>query len=490
MDPSAKPKKGLHIKVALVVIIATLFPYILGLFITLSPQLYIIAAAICAFISVVIVSLLLKPLDNLVKNVSAFADGNFNQRIDLKSGDEFEEVGNTFNLMADKTAKTFQKLETDKAIAIAGKDKLDKVLSSVIDGIIALDFNRNIILLNKAAQQLTGYTQVEIQAKPIDQVIHLFSGSDEVMPKTYCQGSFNQSVKLVGKDGKQTKVNMMGAQVGSSFQTSLNCVLILHDLSQAEELEQMKLDFVSMASHELKTPLTSIVGYLSVFLDENRTKVPQESLSLLDNAFTAAQQLQTLIANLLNVNKIEKDQLSVTPEPIEYLPLVSKVIDDLKSQATQKNILVNLSAPPAQPSPKVMADPIRLAEVVTNLLSNAINYTNPGGKVDILITSLPAEVQTTISDNGVGIPTEALPHLFSKFFRVSNQLQKSNKGTGLGLYITKSIIEKLRGKIWVESQPGKGSKFSFTLPILTQSASILNNNKFVSQSIQSGALNY
>ncbi len=489
MNPSAKPKKGLRIKVALVATVTTLFPSILSLFVTLSSEFYILVTLICAAVSVLVLFLLLKPLADLVKSIKTFADGNFNQRIDLKSGDEFEEVGNTFNQMADKIAKTFQKLETDKTIAIAGKDKLDKVISSVTDGIIALDFNRNIILVNQAAQELTGYTQVEVQAKPIEQFIHLFAGTDEVMSKTYCQGSFNQSVKLVGKDGKQTKVNVMAAQVGSTFQTSLNCVLILHDLSQAEELEQMKLDFVSMASHELKTPLTSIVGYLSVFLDENRTKIPQESLSLLDNAFTAAQQLQTLIANLLNVNKIEKDQLSVSPEPIEYLPIVSKVIDDLKNQATQKNILVNINSP-AQPLPKVLADPIRLAEVVTNLVSNAINYTNPGGKIEILITSSPAEVQTTISDNGAGIPAEALPHLFGKFFRVSNQLQKSNKGTGLGLYITKSIIEKLHGKIWVESQPGKGSKFSFTLPILTQSAGILDNNKFVSQSIQSGALNY
>ena len=145
---------------------------------------------------------------------------------------------------------------------------------------------------------------------------------------------------------------------------------------------------------------------------------------------------------------------------------------------------------PHQPLPKVLADPIRLNEVVINLLSNAINYTNPGGKVEIFIKASPTEVETIISDNGVGIPQEAIPHLFNKFFRVSNELQKSNKGTGLGLYITKSIIEKLHGKIWVESQAGQGSRFSFTLPIATYSSSILDRNKFVSQAIQSGALNY
>lgn len=479
----------LRLKIAFVIVFSVSFPYILGLFITLSATAYLAVAAICTAAAIALLFLFLKPLSSLSKSTQVFADGNLNHRIDLRSGDEFEEVGNSFNLMAEKISKTFQKIENDRAIAIAEKDKLDEVLSSVIDGIIALDFNKNVILLNKAAQELTGYTTVEIQTKPIDQFIHLFSDKDEIVSKTYCQGNYNQSAKLIGKDGKQTKVSLVTAQVAGTVQTNLNCILILHDLSREEELEQMKLDFVSMASHELKTPLTSIIGYLSVFLDESKDKLPKESLSLLDKAFAAAQQLQTLITNLLNVNKIEKEQLSVSPEPTEYLPIVTKAIDDLRSQATQKNIVVTLN-PPTQPLPKVLADPVRLSEVVINLLSNAINYTNPSGKVEIFIKASPTEVETVISDNGVGIPQEAIPHLFNKFFRVSNQLQKSNKGTGLGLYITKSIIEKLHGKIWVQSQTGKGSNFFFTLPIVTYNSSILDNNKFVSQSIQSGALNY
>lgn len=489
MQPAAKPKRILHLKIIFVVLITTLFPYILSLFIPLSSVFYLLITLVCAVVSIALLFLFLKPLADLVKSTQSFAGGNLNGRIDLRSGDEFEEVGNSFNLMADKLSKQLQKLENDRDIAIAERNKIDEILSSVIDGIIALDFNKNVILLNKSAQEITGYTSAEIQSRPIDQFVQLFLGNDEIMSKTYCQGSFNQSARLVGKDGKQTKVNIMTAQVSGTVQTNASCILILHDLSREEELEQMKLDFVSMASHELKTPLTSIIGYLSVFLDENRTKIPSESLELLDKTFTATQQLQTLITNLLNVNKIEKEQLSVSPEPIEYLPILSKAVDDLRSQATQKNIVVGLM-PPNDILPKVMADPIRLSEVVVNLLANAINYTNPGGKVEIVIKTSPTEMETSIFDTGIGIPKEAIPHLFNKFFRVSNKLQQSSKGTGLGLYITKSIIEKLHGKIWVESEVGKGSRFSFTLPIVTQSTSILSKTNFTSQAIQSGALNY
>ncbi len=388
----------------------------------------------------------------------------------------------------DRLKATLQALENQAAVAISERDKFNEILSSIIDGIIALDFNKNVIFLNKSAGELTGYTIEEIRGKPIDQIVRLFSGTDEILSKTYCRSSYNETAKLVGKSGRQTKINLITAEVAGTVQTNLHSILILHDLSREEELEQMKLDFVSMASHELKTPLTSIVGYLSVFLDENRQKIPQESLTLLDKAFVAANQLQALIQNLLNVNKIEKEQLSVSIAPIDFKVVLSKALEDLRPQANQKNIILSFTA--TDPIPTVLADTVRLGEVATNLIANAINYTPAGGRVDVSIKVSPTEIVTSITDTGVGIPKEAIPHLFGKFFRVSNSLQQASKGTGLGLYISKSIIEKLHGKIWAESEVGKGSRFSFSLPLQTQTAGILDSNKFTSSAIQSGSLNY
>ncbi|MBI2338678.1 PAS domain S-box protein [Candidatus Daviesbacteria bacterium] len=481
-------KKTLYLKVTFIAILAVFLPYLIGLLVNLPQLLFVLLAIVSAISSVILLFWILKPLSKVSASVRMFSDGNLNKRVDIRTGDEFEEIGNSFNTLADKLSKTIHALENDRDIAISEKNKFNEILSSVIDGIIALDFNKNIIFINKASQQLIGLNEAEIYGKPIDQVMRLFSDNDEILSKTYCQGNFNQSAKLVGKDGKQTKVNLMTAQINGAVQTNLNCILILRDLSSEEELEQMKLDFVSMASHELKTPLTSIVGYLSVFLNEDRNKLPKENMDLLDKAFTAAQQLQTLIQNLLNVNKIEREQLSVSPEPVNYSAILSKTIEDLKGQAAQKNIILTLSVNDALP--KVLADPIRIGEVITNLVYNAINYTDPGGKIDVSVKVLPDQVETTVSDTGIGIPAEAIPHLFSKFFRVSNQLQKANKGTGLGLYIAKSIIEKLQGKIWVKSAVGKGSQFSFTLPIVTQGIGMLNQGKFVSEAIQAGTLNY
>ncbi len=458
MDNPAK--KILYLKIILTVIFSTLLPALLGFFIPLTPIFYILIGMGCSILSVLFLFWILAP----------FIDNNLNPQADIRSNDELE------------------KLQNDSALAISEKNKLHEIIYSLIDGIVVLDFNKNILLFNKAASELTGFTETEVIGKPIDQLIHFFAMQDEILPKTFCQGDFNQSAKIIGKDGKQTKINLITTQVDGTVKSNINCILIMHDLSKEEELEQMKLDFVSMASHELKTPLTSIVGYLSVFLDENRNKVSKENLELLDKAFTATQQLQTLIQNLLNVNKIEKEKFSVAAEPIDYFPILSKSIEDLKALATQKNILLTLQ--PSENIPKVMADPMRLSEVITNLVANAINYTNPGGKVEVLLNLSPTEITTTISDTGIGIPKEAMPHLFNKFFRVSNLEQKANKGTGLGLYISKSIIEKLHGKIWAESEEGRGSRFSFTLPIVSSNAGIIDSNKFTSSAIQSGTLNY
>lgn len=479
----------LFFKIAIVTSLGILTPLLLSLLFIHDHIFAGLVGVLATIVCTVAVFLFLKPLKDLINAAQSLGRGNFNQRVDIRSGDEFEQVGNSFNLMADNIKKNFENVEYQRDVAIAERGKLDEVLSTIIDGIIALDFNKNIIFANKAAEEITGFTKAEMVNRPIVQLVHIFSDQEEILSKTYCQTFFNTSVKLIGKNGRETKVRLLTAQLNGKLQTNVSCILILHDLSKEEELERMKLDFVSMASHELKTPLTSIIGYLSVFTQENKGKLPKEEWDLIEKSLISARELSTLVQNLLSVNKIEREQMSVSTEPMDYLPIISKAIEDLKNQANQKNIVLTLNTSYSS-LPKVLADPLRVEEVVINLLANAINYTNPGGKVEVTTSVSPNEITTTVSDTGVGIPNEAIPHLFNKFFRVSNKDQKISKGTGLGLYIVKSIIEKLNGKIWVESNLGKGSKFSFTLPVATISSGILDTKQFVSEEVQSGALNY
>ncbi|MBI3109833.1 PAS domain S-box protein [Candidatus Daviesbacteria bacterium] len=485
---------SLRVKIALIALTPILIP-LLAVFFQTGILFTLITGLVSAVAVILIVFRLLSPLNALIKGTDTITSGNLNFRVDIRSHDELEKIGESFNSLAEHLKQSVEKSEQDKDIISAERNKLSAVISSVIDGIIAVDLTKNVVLANKTAQYLTGYSEGEMQGKPIDHLVRLFKDQEEVPVKTYCQIDFEiatpsakifESLTMVGKDARKVKVILTTSPISSGVQTNLGCILILHDLTHESELEQMKLDFVSMASHELKTPLTNIIGYLSVFMDENRQTLRSDQSELLDRCLVSARELQTLVENLLSVNKIEREQISVAVESVDLNAVFSKAIEDLQNQAKLKNITLNFMKDGALP--KVLADPVRLSEVINNLVANAINYTEAGGKISVYTSSTPFEVITTVEDTGVGIPAEAIPHLFNKFFRVSNTVQKGSKGTGLGLYISKSIIQKLNGRIWVESEPGKGSKFHFSLPVARET--ILDRNKFVSEAIQVGALNY
>ena len=234
-------------------------------------------------------------------------------------------------------------------------------------------------------------------------------------------------------------------------------------MTKEREFETMKLDFVSMAAHELRTPLTAMRGYLSLLNEEAGEKLSQEELQYLDRSFISANQLNSLVENLLNLSRVERGSLKLTVNPINIETIIAGVLDNLGSIAKQKNITLTFNPPKHQVI--VLADHFRITEVVTNLVGNAINYTAAGGKVDITVSPEKEKATVSVIDNGQGIPASAISHLFTKFYRVQSSLAMGSKGTGLGLYISKAIIDAHRGKIWVESVEGKGSTFSFTLPL-------------------------
>jgi PAS domain S-box-containing protein len=467
--PDKKHNRTLHIKLILIILMAVFLPSGLAILTaSTNPLIFVGVATLVALISAISLFILLSPLDTLLKGVESFSSGNLNMRIDLRSGDEFEEMARSYNLMAEKLSHAIQSLENDKNIISFDKSKLITILSSIIDGIVAIDMSRNIVLVNKAAENMIGATQNQMVGKPLEQFIHLFSDTEEVLPNLYCKTNTIQTLNLVRGDGGKVKVNLIAAPIAEGIQTNLNCILIMHDLRAEQELEQMKFDFI----------------------DENKNKVLREELELLERSLISARQLHTLVENLLSVNKIEREQTFVSKEVVDYTPIIQKGVEDLQNQAKQKNISLALNLP-REPLPKVFADQIRITEVINNLISNAINYTNAGGKVNVSVKVMPTEVVTAVEDTGVGIPQEAIPHLFTKFFRVSNKSQQMSKGTGLGLYISKSIIDKLGGRIWVESELSQGSKFYFSLPIVPhETLQNMDREKFIGQSIQQGYLNY
>lgn len=369
--------------------------------------------------------------------------------------------------------QAYGELEKEKEQVSAERNKLAVVISGVADGVIATDLKTNIVTFNEVAEQLTGYKEEEVLDKPIDQIIKLFDDQQELISSVFCPTRTDgfegvvfsqQNLKLLGKNNKEAFVNLLSSQIKEGPSVNLGCILTLHDITKEKQLEKMKLDFVSMAAHELRTPLTALQGYLSVFTKEANDKLNPEQQEFLQRINNSTQELMQLAENLLDVSNVEHHNLTINPKPTNWINLVKNTVQEFMSRAQQKTISL-IFKEPVDNLPPIFIDPMRMREVISNLLSNAITYTPNGGQITVTTDLQNNTIVTSINDTGVGISKEDLPKLFHKFFRVVGKFTRDTKGTGLGLYIAKMIIDAHKGNIWAESEVGKGSTFSFSIPL-------------------------
>jgi len=232
-------------------------------------------------------------------------------------------------------------------------------------------------------------------------------------------------------------------------------------VTHERQVSQMKTDFVSFVTHQLRTPLAGIKWMLE--LAAQTPALPADAGSYVDDARAAAERLIGLVNDLLDISRLESGKLSVTLQPTNLRKLTRSTLDDLGTLIREKGHRLSVAEGRA---PVVMADPQLLRQVIVNLTSNAIKYTPPGGEIAI---SLAVEdggmARWAITDRGIGIPKASLARLFEKFYRADNAHTVETEGTGLGLYLVRLIVEKLSGQVWCESEEGRGSTFIFTLPI-------------------------
>lgn len=260
------------------------------------------------------------------------------------------------------------------------------------------------------------------------------------------QGKFDQPVQIATEDEIE--------DLGVAFNKMM---------AGLKQLEELKEEFVFIAAHELRTPVTAIKGYLSMVMDGDAGPVSDSVKEFIHKVIDANQRLIQLVNDLLQVARSDAGRLSVEVKPTDVSGAVNLVLGELKPLADEKGIVMVYE--PGASLPQVMADGMRLKEVMTNLVGNAIKYTIGKGTVTVRHEVLGGELITHVKDTGVGISKEAQKKLFEKFYRIQTEQTKDITGTGLGLFIVKQIVEKMNGKIFVESEEGKGSTFSFSLPL-------------------------
>lgn len=352
-------------------------------------------------------------------------------------------------------------------------EKLQRIISEVKEAVIIADPNQNVSLMNKSAEDLTGYGFVDALGKPIATILKVLDGDKEISVDTYCpvggvdtHGTiFSQDkLKLVSKEADVKVVNLKSQKIREGSDAGLGCIITIEDTYGETELERMKLDFVSMSVHVLRTPLSILKGYLS-FLEKEDTvkKLNDMEKNYIKNSMVSVNDLVELVENLLDLTEVQNSGFRVKPKPIDLDKATQNVVMELKSVADAKGLSMKY-APSLYVLPLVYADATRIKIVLRNLIGNAINFTNEGTISVSLSNEKEGFVEVAISDTGKGIPKRNLDHIFNKFYRVKEALEME-MGRGLGLYVSKKIIESHGGKIGVESKEGVGSKFYFTMPV-------------------------
>ena len=373
------------------------------------------------------------------------------------------------------------------------------LIQSIADGVIVTNTEGKITLTNPAASAMTEWPINE--AVGVDaQLVAKLSREDgkpldpEENPFTIVlkqQQHSNETVTLTGRDGKTQIISLViSPVVEPGTNTLVGAVAVMRDISDERAAEKQRADFISTASHEMRTPVAAIEGYLALALNDKVSTIDSRARGYLEKAHTSTQHLGKLFQDLLTSSKAEDGRLSNHPGVVEMGSFLQQLTDDLKFAAEKKGLFVDfligasndaidatnkdtVSTHVLKPLYYVYADPDRMREVITNLFDNACKYTEQG-KISIGLTGDTDVVQLYVRDTGSGIPADDIPHLFQKFYRVDNSATRTIGGTGLGLFICRKIVELYKGRIWVESDLGKGSTFFINLPRLsTQRAQAL-----------------
>jgi PAS domain S-box-containing protein len=356
------------------------------------------------------------------------------------------------------------------ATVLQEKKESEAIIRNTADGIAIIDHQRRVVDFNPALQQLIGWPREEALGVSCSEFFHgRNAGKDSICEKG-CPFSLTASQDdsllvehpITTRDGRQLDVQVSYGPIRDEAGEVSRVIAVVRDISRQKALERLRSEFVSTVSHEFRTPLALIKGYIATLLRQDLALGDETRKRFLRNTDEAADRLSRLIDELLSVSRIEAGRLELELQPLDLRELVAGVLERLRLEASHCQLVAQL--PPQELV--VQADSDKVERVLLNLLTNAIKFSPEGGTVTVEVqwAKAPPGVLISVTDQGSGIPPEHLDRVFDKFYRAGDDLVKKTKGVGLGLYICKSIVEHHGGRIWVESTPGEGSTFKFTLP--------------------------
>lgn len=394
-----------------------------------------------------------RPIKEIKNAAVDITKGKLDRSINIIRNDEIGELAKAIDFMAASLR--------DKINSIKDKNtKMEAILSSVVNGIIAVDSNENILFINPMAHKMLNITETDIVGKHMLRVIRN-NKIDNIIKDILKNKSFEESEITINYPSEKIFRLYSNAITYPESDRIIGIIIIIQDITEIKNLEKMRSEFVANVSHELKTPLTSIKGFVETLkagaIEDNDAAV--HFLNIIEDE---ANRLNRLISDILSLSEVENKKNKPRNEIIDTREKIIEIVSLLQNQAVHKSI--SLNAKIEADVSKLKGDTDQFKQMLINLIDNALKYTPEGGAIEVAAYNLENNVVIRIKDNGIGIPKEHIPRLFERFYRVDKARSRNVGGTGLGLAIVKHIVLQFEGKIEVQSEVGKGTEFILSIP--------------------------
>ncbi|MBC1532940.1 two-component system histidine kinase PnpS [Listeria seeligeri] len=410
-----------------------------------------VALIIIAGISVFIARKITKPVREIIEVSTDLANHKYDSRIHGKVSGELQDLSISVNMLAES-------LETQMFEIKQNEQRLNAIVQNLVSGVMLINADKQVIMTNRTMYQILGET--EITGKPFYEVIKSFALS-QLIDATFETKTMQQKEIILYFPREMILDASVSPILGEDGEIT-GIILLLHDITQIRHLENVRSEFVTNVSHELKTPVTALKGFAETLLDG---AMYDETLlkKFLTIIKEESDRLHRLIMDILALSRIEQNPVTKDVETVDVDDVIEQSVRTIFELATEKNIQVSA---PEKTIPPVIIETNRdqLQQILINLLSNAINYTPVDGKVEVKLMERESEVIIEVTDNGIGIPAKDIDRVFERFYRVDKARSRHSGGTGLGLSIVKHLVENCGGRIEVKSQEEVGSTFRVTLP--------------------------
>ncbi len=426
------------------------------------------------------IRVLTKPIIELTEKTNKLMEGDFTQKITVNSSNEVGTLGQAFNQMTKELSQSYRALEDkvsertaelDQKVQELGeaKAKDDAILASIGEGMIVADSQGGILLMNEQAAQFLGVPDLEkvIGTQATDYALFDENGAPIPEAQHPIKQALQQRERItrtihLKSHKKQPRVLFVTATPVVENERTIGAIQIMHDVTVEKEIDRMKTEFISLASHQLRTPLSAIKWFSEMLLNGDAGELEESHREYVGEIAASTERMIELVNSLLNISRIESGRIMIDPQPTDMHALLEGIQKDLKAQIERREQHVTVEVDPSLDNVKL--DKRLISQVYMNLLTNAIKYTPKGGQISLKVKVDGDTIVSEVADNGYGIPAAEQGKMFQKFFRAENVAKVETDGTGLGMYLVKAIVEAGGGKIWFESEEGKGTTFWFSFP--------------------------